>query len=166
MAQALRQALCRTRGVLSLVNQAWTPPHAAVQLESRALTSLLSFRGFRQQPWASQGAVPGPSSQQADGTSAPLPASPLPPWTPTRELQKRKFLPKRMQHLLTVSQGGCSCQNALPATTNLLITGVAPYPARLLHASWNYPSPCRHLRMSARLRWRESCSGLTLARAI
>ncbi|KAI3436802.1 hypothetical protein D9Q98_006212 [Chlorella vulgaris] len=101
MAQALRQALCRTRGVLSLVNQAWTPPHAAVQLESRALTSLLSFRGFRQQPWASQGAVPGPSSQQADGTSAPLPASPLPPWTPTRELQKRKFLPKRMQHLLT-----------------------------------------------------------------
>lgn len=99
MSQALRQALYMARSALACASRECltNPAASAVQLEPRALTRLLSFRGFRQQSWAAQSAAAAPTGQQQ---TAPPPPS---PWTPTRELKKRKILPKRMQHLLTVS---------------------------------------------------------------
>ncbi|EFN58486.1 hypothetical protein CHLNCDRAFT_140511 [Chlorella variabilis] len=97
MSQALRQALYMARSALACASRECltNPAASAVQLEPRALTRLLSFRGFRQQSWAAQSAAAAPTGQQQ---TAPPPPS---PWTPTRELKKRKILPKRMQHLLT-----------------------------------------------------------------
>lgn len=56
-----------------------------------------------QQPWAAQSAAAAAGEPTAGQAAPAAAAAPLPPWTPTRELQKRKTLPKRMQHLLTVS---------------------------------------------------------------
>ena len=67
MAHALRQALCRAGSLLSSASQpSLLAPAAAAAapLEPRALTSLLSFRGFRQQAWAGQSADAAPAEQQ------------------------------------------------------------------------------------------------------
>ena len=68
----------------------------AVTMETRPLTALLTLRNFHQQPGA---------AQQAAGATPTQPPA-LPPWSPTRNLPKRKTLPKRMGHLLRV---GSSC---------------------------------------------------------
>eukprot|EP00887_Chlorella_sp_A99_P001358 scaffold8.g1358.t1 len=99
MSQALRQLVVRARGALGLVGQWSTSAQgccSAGALEARPITSLLSLRSFTQQtqPAAAAAAV---------ATPPPLAQRPaLPPWTPTRELVKRKVLTKRMGHLLQV----------------------------------------------------------------
>ncbi|KAL4457875.1 hypothetical protein ABPG75_012740 [Micractinium tetrahymenae] len=98
MAAVLRQALRRASSALACASCSLAAPAAALETQTRALTSLLHFRGFSQSSWAAQTATPAASEQQAAAAAAALP---LPPWTPTRELRKRKILPKRMQHLLT-----------------------------------------------------------------
>ena len=68
-----------------------------------------SVRGF-----ASSAADPAQQSAAPEAAPASAPAqpafvppgrvnnAPLPPWTPTRELKKRNFLPRRMGHLIQV----------------------------------------------------------------
>ena len=74
-----------------------------------------SVRGF-----ASSAADPAQQSAAPEAAPASAPAqpafvppgrvknAPAPPWTPTRELKKRNFLPRRMGHLIQV----CSPWNA------------------------------------------------------
>jgi large subunit ribosomal protein L19 len=77
----------------------WSVP--SVVAESQQLTTLLAFRAINtgnshvtfQSDTSTVSAV-----ARAAVTNAP----PFPAWTPTRELQKRKILPKRMGHLLQV----------------------------------------------------------------
>ncbi|PRW56055.1 50S ribosomal L19- chloroplastic [Chlorella sorokiniana] len=76
-------------------------PAAQLEASTRTLSSLISLRGFTQQSWAAQAATPSAAAQAPAAAAAAAAASPPAPWTPTRELQKRKTLPKRMQHLLT-----------------------------------------------------------------
>lgn len=95
----LRTALTRARAALWAVSQASASSPAGVQLQQRALTSLLGFRELSSQSWAAQSAAAPPVSPQQDVAAPAAPA----PWTPTRELRKRKVLTKRMQHLLTAS---------------------------------------------------------------
>ena len=75
-----------------------------------------SVRGF-----ASSAANPAQQSAAPEAAPASAPTqvafvppgrvnnAPAPPWTPTRELKKRNFLPRRMGHLIQV----CSPWNAL-----------------------------------------------------
>lgn len=125
--EMLRQALCRARSALAAVGPACGLPSPGAQLEAptRALTSLLSLRGFTQQSWAAQAAGQGAAQapappvaaaeavQQSAAAAAAAAGAPPPPWTPTRELRKRKILPKRMQHLLTVSRRALLISRAL-----------------------------------------------------
>lgn len=60
------------------------------------MTALLTLRGFHSRPC---------DAQQAGSGSAAGQKTPPAPWTPTRELTKRKWLPKRMAHLLQVRPG-------------------------------------------------------------
>lgn len=102
----LKQALSRARALvmaqagpgLGLLGAA---QHAggAWEAAARTLSSLPSLRSFHHQSQAQQGAA-------AEAPGAPAEAQPrsqpLPPWTPTRDLQKRKVLTKRMAHLMQV----------------------------------------------------------------
>ena len=95
----LRQLALKARNIATIGSQQWTVP--SIVAESQQLTTLLSFRGFTagtshlHQAEFSTGA--------ARGAATPVPNNPPPPaWTPTRELAKRKTLPKRMGHLLQV----------------------------------------------------------------
>lgn len=102
----LRQALRRASGVLASASQACglAAPAAQLETQTRSLGALLSLRTFTQQSWAAQSATPAAAeSGQGPQAAAVAAAAPPSPWTPTRELKKRKILPKRMQHLLTVS---------------------------------------------------------------
>ena len=58
----------------------------------------------RETRWAgSKSAAAGPdTTAEAAPELGAIHAQPPPPWTPTRELKKRKTLPKRMGHLLSV----------------------------------------------------------------
>lgn len=102
----LRQALCRAaRSALACGAPSSSSAAPAAQLEAstRTLSSLISLRGFTQQSWAAQAATPSAAAQApAPAAAAAAAGVPPAPWTPTRELQKRKTLPKRMQYLLTV----------------------------------------------------------------
>ncbi|PSC71620.1 50S ribosomal L19 [Micractinium conductrix] len=106
MAQTLRAALCRARCALAAASFAWGPAPAAaaasaLETQTRPLTSLLGFRGITSSSWAAQAVGPSAGSAAPPPAAAAAAAEALPPWTPTRELRKRKTLPKRMQHLLT-----------------------------------------------------------------
>ena len=71
--------------------------------ESQQLTTLLAFRAIT--TGASKIAFqsePSTASAVARTAETAPNSPPFPAWTPTRELQKRKFLPKRMGHLLQV----------------------------------------------------------------
>lgn len=97
--QTLRQALSGAGRLVAA--QSWSAAGAMSLLEAtRPLSSLLTLRGFHQQP-ATAAAAPGAGGAEA-GAAAGQRA--LPPWAPTRALAKRKVLPKRMAHLLKV---GC-----------------------------------------------------------
>ena len=180
----LRQALARAaRSVLACAGPSSSMAAPAAQLEAstRTLVSLVSLRGFTQQSWAAQAAAPS-AAQQAPAAAAAAAAAAAPaPWTPTRELQKRKALPKRMQHLLTVSGAGgraCSGDAAaggssegawLPAawrmqqSRTLLLGTQQPHPS--LPPRLRTHMLCRRWSRSARRRWRWSCSGPSLGRA-
>jgi large subunit ribosomal protein L19 len=97
----LRQLATKTCGALARSSLQSTLP--SVVAESQQLTTLLAFRaissGVSHVTFQSE-----PSTASAGArTAATAPNSPsFPAWTPTRELQKRKILPKRMGHLLQV----------------------------------------------------------------
>lgn len=61
--------------------------------ESLLNSSVLSLRSFQQQAMSQE------ENNHFDGYCA---IGTFPPWTPTKDLPKRKTLPKRMQHLLQV----------------------------------------------------------------
>lgn len=110
MAQAFRHALVRARCTILSTLAADIAPSLAPDLPmaARPLTNLLSLRGFHRQAHAAQQSLAADASapQAATGgggaAAAAAPGPPLPPWSPTRELVKRKTLPKRMGHLLQV----------------------------------------------------------------
>ena len=76
-------------------------------MEARPLSCLLSLRGFHvhSATYQNPGTVKPPSDAPpaaASGLASGAGLAPPPPWTPTRELVKRNFLPRRMGHLLKV----------------------------------------------------------------
>lgn len=95
----LRQLALRARSAAAVGSSQWTLP--SIVAESQQLTTLLSFRGFTagtSHLWQAES-----SPEVARTGPAPVPNNPPPPaWTTTRELVKRKTLPKRMGHLLQV----------------------------------------------------------------
>lgn len=97
--QAARQAVIKAQGLLAVGPQGlagmWGPGCG-----TRPLSALLTLRGFHQRPAEAQAAAGGSAAPAAGSQAA---AAPL-PWTPTRELAKRKVLPKRMAHLLKVQR--------------------------------------------------------------
>ena len=101
MSQAMRQALLRAGTELLRVGRqagAGGEPLAAAAMAARPLSSLISLRAFH---WQRDPALlPDGSAAKAALVEA------LPPWTPTKDLAKRKTLTKRMGHLLQVGAWG------------------------------------------------------------
>ncbi len=97
---------CSTRGFASM-------PGTALQRDSQHGTGSATQRGrgfaSASEP-AQQSAAPAAEpAQQAFVPPGRVQNAPAPPWTPTRELRKRNFLPRRMGHLMEVHHHACSC---------------------------------------------------------
>lgn len=97
----LRQLATKTCGLLARTSVPWTMPSAIA--ESQQLTTLLAFRaistGVSHATFQSESSTASAVTRAAEKTNN---SPQFPAWTPTRELQKRKILPKRMGHLLQV----------------------------------------------------------------
>ncbi|KAG7669466.1 hypothetical protein Ndes2526B_g05798 [Nannochloris sp. 'desiccata'] len=97
----LRQLTSKTCRVVARSLAQWTMP--TVVAETQQLTTLRAFRaistGISHVTFQSE---PSTSSAVARAAETAPNSPPFPAWTPTRELQKRKILPKRMGHLLQV----------------------------------------------------------------
>jgi len=93
----LRQLTTKTCGVLAR----WPIP--SIVAESQQLTTLLAFRAFNTgNSHLTFQSEPSTASAAARAAETAPHSPPFAAWTPTRELQKRKNLPKRMGHLLQV----------------------------------------------------------------
>ena len=130
MSQAMRQALLRAGAELLRVGRpaaAAGEPLAAAALAARPLSSLISLRAFH---WQQAPAL------LPDGSAAKAAlAEPLPPWTPTKDLGKRKTLTKRMGHLLQVNAGAGRLPGAGHLSSAVLAVcaePVVPAPAQVL----------------------------------
>ncbi|CAL5227160.1 g10074 [Coccomyxa viridis] len=81
-------------------------PDAALQRDSQHYTGRVtqSGRGFASssEPAQQSAAPAAESAQQPFIPPGRIHNAPAPPWTPTRELRKRNFLPRRMGHLMEV----------------------------------------------------------------
>jgi large subunit ribosomal protein L19 len=104
----LRQLAFKARGALAAATPAALAELAgrpAAADAARPLSALLSLRAFRGAPTPADdaaGASVASDSVAATKPPAQAPHAPLPPWTPTAELAKRKALPKRMAHLISL----------------------------------------------------------------
>ena len=89
----LRHLVTKARTALAIASPQRSFPCLPDISSPAQLTTLLSFRGMA--------AITRPAFQLAP-PNAPSNAPRFPPWTPTKDLVKRKTLPKRMGHLLQV----------------------------------------------------------------
>ena len=97
-------SFCSMRGFASM-------PDAALQRDSQHYTGRVtqSGRGFASssEPAQQSAAPAAESAQQPFIPPGRIHNAPAPPWTPTCELRKRNFLPRRMGHLMEVSHTAC-----------------------------------------------------------
>ena len=97
-------SFCSMRGFASM-------PDAALQRDSQHYTGRVtqSGRGFASssEPAQQSAAPAAESAQQPFIPPGRIHNAPAPPWTPTRDLRKRNFLPRRMGHLMEVSHTAC-----------------------------------------------------------
>jgi len=98
----LRQLAASARGILAQLPQSSSIPSLVSDMSLRQVQPLTTLLNFRRTISDGGGATQQPSEAAVQASPEAAGAAPPPPWTPTRLLEKRKVLTKRMGHMLEV----------------------------------------------------------------